>query len=75
MKPAAAIKHWSNVGPGQEFTMELMYDLYRPSTMRVRLRRHITSGLTESVEPTWPWSVKTPHGEGAKKVNAAAKAP
>ena len=55
--------------------MELMYDLYRPSTMRVRLRRHITSGLTESVEPTWPWSVKTPHGEGAKKVNAAAKAP
>ena len=56
--------------------MELVYDskLYRPATIPVRLRRHITSGLTESVEPTWSWSVNTPHGEGAKKVTAAARA-
>ena len=73
--PASKHRHWSKVEAGQEFTLVLKYDenLYRPATVTVRLRRHATTGLTQSAEPIWEWAVKTPHGEGEAKVTAAAK--
>ena len=72
--PASKHRHWSKVEAAQEFTLVLKYDenLYRPATVTVRLRRHATTGLTQSAEPIWEWAVKTLHGESKLKACAVA---
>ena len=70
-------KHWSGVGVGEVFTIQLTYDskLYTESNVTVHLRRNATTGYTESAEPSWGWAnIRSKFGDAQTKVVAAAHA-